>query len=101
MPCGVCSRSFGEESALQQHQRALGHCYCFECEHGFESELDYEQHNTTTHGISCTMASCPADSCTEQFSSQNTLMIHQRTLGHCYCSKCNRTFSAEADLSQH
>ncbi|KAF8418160.1 hypothetical protein EV426DRAFT_554349, partial [Tirmania nivea] len=93
---GDCARSFGNEQAMHQHQRALGHCYCYECELAFTSVVTHEEHNSSRHGISC-----PTASCTDRFPSQNVLAVHQRESGHCYCGLCNRAFGCKADLFQH
>ncbi|KAL2048846.1 hypothetical protein ABVK25_010904 [Lepraria finkii] len=49
MPSCHCGRSFGDPSALQQHQRSKFHCYCRECDRFFVHPNALEQHRSALH----------------------------------------------------
>jgi len=93
--CHLCSRSFANEDALEQHsQNSPKHPFCRTCERSFSSRkslLDHYIHNPRHYYC---------EYCDEHFDDSEELSDHDDSV-HYTCGPCNRTFNTRRDLQSH
>ncbi|KAF3892422.1 C2H2-type domain-containing protein [Trichophyton interdigitale] len=96
IPCPTCKRVFQTQQELEQHQRAIQHCYCDQCDEIMNSQSSFESHVATSHIYKCMAVQCLFSAAKLQ-----SLKDHQKQEKHNFCSPCNRSFTDGLALTNH
>lgn len=93
-PCPSCNKAFQSPSAVFNHRRATGHCYCRRCQTTFQSEGALKNHKHSCRDHAC-------GTCGTDFPKLEGLHMHQRQMKHSYCASCDLCFGHEPATYQH
>ncbi len=96
--CDTCKESFPGPHGLEDHQRAVEHCYCLECQILFDLESKARKHLETFHASQFRCCDCEQDFTSGQALDQHLSdKLHRRIT----CQICDQDFGSKFALDRH
>ena len=107
LTCHICLKKFKYKKSLSAHLQVHNEGnpnYCHDCEKGFSSKFNYNNHKFTIHGTSKEEFNC--NQCEKKFTSKSNLKRHTETKHvecepHFECQECEKTFLRNDYLLRH